>query len=49
MKFIIEIFYFLNSRKKLWLFPLVLIIFILGGIILVSEGTVFAPFIYTLF
>jgi hypothetical protein len=49
MKLIIEIFYFLNIRKKLWLFPIVLLILLLGSLIFISEGTILAPFIYTLF
>lgn len=49
MKLIIEIFYFLNNRKKLWLFPIVLLILLLGSLVFISEGTILAPFIYTLF
>jgi hypothetical protein len=49
MKLIIEIFYFLSIRKKLWLFPIVLLILLLGSLIFISEGTILAPFIYTLF
>jgi hypothetical protein len=49
MDFIKEIFAFLRSRKKLWLFPLVLVMVLLGGLLVLAQGSVMAPFIYTLF
>ena len=47
--FIIEIVRFLKIRKKLWLAPIIFMILILGGLLIVAEGSVVAPFIYTLF
>ena len=45
----IEIIQFLLKRKKYWLIPILLIMFILGGLIILTEGTAVAPFIYTIF
>ncbi len=49
MDFLIELFSFLKSRKKLWFFPIILLMVAIGGLIVLSEGSVLAPFIYTLF
>ena len=49
MGFIKELFSFLKNRKKLWLAPVIIIMIILGGLLILVQGSVFAPFIYTLF
>jgi hypothetical protein len=49
MSFILEIFDFLKTRKKFWLLPIIIILTIFGGLIILSQGSVFAPFIYTIF
>ena len=49
MEFIKELIKFLVVRKKLWLAPIIIIMIILGGIIILAQGSVVAPFIYTLF
>jgi hypothetical protein len=49
MEFLRELFRFLLSRKKLWLFPLILVMVVLGGLLILAKGSVVAPFIYTLF
>jgi len=49
MKFLIEMWIFLRIRKKLWLAPIIIILIIIGGLMVLSQGSVFAPFIYTLF
>ena len=49
MDFIKEMWTFLRSRKKLWLLPLVLMMVLLGGLLVLAQGSVIAPFIYTLF
>tara|TARA_A100001388_G_C28773880_1_gene505795 strand:+ start:438 stop:587 length:150 start_codon:yes stop_codon:yes gene_type:complete len=49
MNFIKEIFKFLLARKKLWLAPIITIMVILGGLLIAAQGSVIAPFIYTLF
>jgi fluoride ion exporter CrcB/FEX len=47
--FIKELWAFLKSRKKLWLLPLIMVMVILGGLLILAQGSVIAPFIYTLF
>jgi|TARA_B110001454_G_scaffold138370_1_gene128588 hypothetical protein len=49
MEFIREFWAFLRVRKKLWLAPIVIMMVVLGGLIILTEGTVVAPFVYTLF
>ncbi len=51
MKFSIlkELFEFLISRKKYWIIPIISILLIIGVLIVITEGTAIAPFIYTLF
>ena len=49
MDFIIEIFKFLKVRKKFWLLPIFIVLAIFGGLIVLSQGSVVAPFIYTIF
>jgi len=44
-----ELFTFLKERKKLWLASVVLVMIILGGLLIMAQGSVVAPFIYTLF
>ena len=49
MNFIIELLRFLKQRGKLWMAPLIFIFIIIGGLLVLSQGSVFSPFIYTLF
>jgi Family of unknown function (DUF5989) len=49
MSFIKELFAFLLSRKKFWLWPLFIVMALLGGLIVLAQGSAIAPFIYTLF
>ena len=49
MAFLIELFAFLRFRKKLWLAPIIIVMLILGGLLILAQGSVVAPFIYTLF
>jgi hypothetical protein len=42
-------FRFLIKEKKYWLIPLVLVLFLMGGLLVLAQGSVIAPFIYTLF
>ena len=49
MTFLKEFFEFLNVRKKYWLLPVLLTLALFGGLIILAEGTVIAPFIYTIF
>ncbi len=47
--FIKEMWAFLRSRKKLWLAPIIALMIILGALLIFAQGSVIAPFIYTLF
>ncbi len=49
MDFLKQFLRFIYLRKKFWLAPLMLAILILGTIIVISEGSVISPFVYTLF
>lgn len=49
MGFIKELWAFLRVRKKLWLAPVILVMLLLGGLLVIAQGSVIAPFIYTLF
>ena len=49
MSFIQELWQFLAQRKKLWLLPIIVIMVVLGGLLVLAQGSVVAPFIYTLF
>ena len=40
---------FMNERKKFWLSPIILVLVLLGGLIVLTQGSAIAPFIYTLF
>jgi hypothetical protein len=44
-----EFWVFLRVRKKYWLLPIVIFLFLLGTLIVLTEGTAIAPFIYALF
>lgn len=46
---ITEFWAFMKARKKFWLLPIVLTLAILGGLIVLTQGSAVAPFIYTLF
>jgi hypothetical protein len=49
MSFIAELLDYLKTRKKFWLVPLLLVLGLVGGLIVLSQGSAVAPFIYTLF
>jgi len=49
MGFIKELCMFLRVRKKLWLAPIIIVMVLLGGLLILAQGSVVAPFIYTLF
>ncbi len=49
MEILKELWAFLNVRKKLWLAPIITILLVLGGLLIFAQGSVVAPFIYTLF
>jgi hypothetical protein len=47
--FIRELWTFLRVRKKLWLLPIIIVMVVVGGLLIIAQGSVLAPFIYTLF
>ena len=49
MSFLKELLNFIIARKKFWLVPILLVLLLFGGLIFISQGTVVAPFIYTIF
>ena len=49
MSFLTEFFAFLRARKKFWMIPILFMMVVLGGLLVLSQGSAVAPFIYTLF
>lgn len=49
MSFLVELWKFLKARKKFWLLPIILVMLVLGGLLVVAQGSALAPFIYTIF
>ena len=49
MEFLTELWEFMRERKKFWLAPILIMLLLLGGLIILTEGSAVAPFIYTLF
>jgi hypothetical protein len=49
MSFLKELWRYMRVRKKYWLIPILVVMVILGGLIVLAQGSAVAPFIYTLF
>ena len=49
MDFLKEFWIFIRVRKKYWLLPILIVLVLLGGLIVLSQGSSIAPFIYTIF
>jgi hypothetical protein len=49
MSIIAELWAFMRARKKYWLAPILILLIIFGGLIILTQGSAVAPFIYTLF
>lgn len=49
MGFLKELWAFLRVRRKLWLAPIIIVMVLLGGLLVLVQGSVLAPFIYVLF
>ncbi|MGQ0543911.1 MAG: DUF5989 family protein [Betaproteobacteria bacterium] len=49
MDFVMQMWRFLAVRRKFWLLPIILVSVLLGGLLVLAQGSVVAPFIYTLF
>ena len=48
-EFLKELWEFLRERKKYWLLPIIIVLALFGFLIVLSQGSVIAPFIYTFF
>ena len=48
-EFVMELWAFMKERKKFWLLPIVVVLVLLGTLIVLTQGSAVAPFIYTLF
>ena len=48
-EFVVELWAFMRERKKFWLLPIVFVLLLFGGLIVLTQGSAVAPFIYTLF
>ena len=49
MSFLAELWMFLRERKKFWLLPIFIMMVLFGGLVVLSQGSAVAPFIYTIF
>ena len=49
MDFLAELWMFLKVRKKFWLLPIFVMMAVFGGLVVLSQGSAVAPFIYTIF
>ena len=49
MDLAIQMWKFLEARRKFWLLPIIFVTVLLGGVLVLAQGSVIAPFIYTLF
>ncbi len=49
MELIRDLYGFLGRRKKLWLLPLIITLLMIGALLIFAQGSVVAPFVYTLF
>jgi hypothetical protein len=49
MDFVVQMWQFLGARKKYWLLPIIIVTVLLGGLLVLAQGSVVARFIYTLF
>jgi Family of unknown function (DUF5989) len=49
MDFVVELWRFMRTRKKFWLLPMILVFAIMGALLVITQSSALAPFIYTLF
>ena len=49
MELIKDLWAFMKVRKKYWLTPIIIVLLLLGALIVLTQGSAVAPFIYTLF
>ena len=46
---IVELWAFMRERRKFWLLPIFIILILLGSLVVLTQGSAVAPFVYTLF
>ncbi len=44
-----DLWLFMRERKKYWILPIMVVLLLVGGLLVLTQGSVIAPFIYTLF
>jgi hypothetical protein len=49
MSFLKELWMFMRVRKKFWLLPILIMMLVFGGLVVLTQGSAVAPFIYTIF
>lgn len=49
MSFLQELWTFMRVRKKFWLLPIMIMMLLFGGLLVLTQGSAVAPFIYTIF
>ena len=49
MDLVFQMWKFLGARRKFWLLPIIIVTVLIGGLLVLAQGSVVAPFIYTLF
>ena len=49
MELVVQMWKFLGARRKFWLLPIIIVTVLIGGLLILAQGSVVAPFIYTLF
>jgi competence protein ComGC len=49
MDFLVELWRFMRARKKFWLLPMIVVFTIMGALLVITQSSALAPFIYTLF
>ncbi len=49
MSLIVELWMFIRIRKKYWLLPIIIMMVVFGGLVVLTQGSAVAPFIYTIF
>ena len=47
--FLVELWHYMRTRKKFWMAPLLFMLLLFGGLVVLSQGSAIAPFIYTIF
>jgi hypothetical protein len=49
MSFLVELWSFMRVRKKFWMLPIIVLALLLGALVVLTQGSAVAPFIYTIF